>query len=197
MDIQKAASYGWNRKRTITLSLRDLTPSEVGEHSFLDKYLSEAKEMGTMIYCMNYMTRKEGIKERGPEDLNVDIVVNTGRGESDNFASLSMGPEFKKQDGYEDFLLKMVKHLGGGEKDIYHMPELLVWDEIVGNIWNGAKTVGHKEIAELADYFDKEFVRKHKRGARTRIFITYGNLTPKEILKMKYNPKKVVEFDIE
>jgi len=89
----------------------------------------------------------------------------------------------------------MANHLGAKSKDVWFGGSL-VYDVISGNLWNGASKIGHKEIADLADYFHEEFVRKHKKGSKTRISTAYVNLTPKEILRMKYNPRKVIEFEI-
>jgi hypothetical protein len=189
MDIVEAARYGWNKKATISLFLRNLTPDEFAGHSWLDAFLAE--QPSTMIY---YMNKGERITRRRP--INGDIGVHHGHGElSDGYVSLDTSPEFKEQKGYEDFVFKMAEHLGGKKKNVFLMPTG-VWDCIVGNIWKGAKAVGHKEIADLASYFDEEFVKKQMPGARTRISAAYEKLTPREILRMGYNPKNVVSFKI-
>lgn len=189
MDILKAASYGWDKRSTITMFLRDLTPKEFREHSWLDNHLSD--NPSPMIYYMN-------IRERITREsqINGDIGIHHGHGELSSGVSLDMSPRFKERKGYREFVLKMTEYLGIEEKDVYFFGHL-IWDDIGGNPWNGAKTVGHKEIADLADFFHKEHVRKHHRGAKTRISAEYEKLTPTEIIRMKYSPRKVIEFTIE
>lgn len=190
MDIQKAASYGWEKGGAIKMFLRNLTPEEFRKHSFLDDYLSE--QPSTMIY---YMKTRERISK--DKSIGGDIGISHGHGELPHgYVALDTRPEFKECNGYKEFVFKMVEHLGAEKKDIFFMSDG-IWDCIGGNLWNGAKTIGHKEISDLAVYFHKEFVSKHKKGAKTRISAAYEKLTPNEILRMKYSPKKVVEFEIE
>lgn len=186
MDIAEAARYGWDKSRAITLTLRNLTSDEFRNHAYLDDKFSES--LPPSIYCMkrrNRITR---------EDMaNGDIAVQDGR---DSYVSLSTSPIFKARKGYREFVLSMAKHLGAEEKDIYFSGDF-IWDSISGNIWNGAKTVGHREIADLADFFQKEFVEKQKKGAETMIFASYDRLTANDVLRMEYDPRKVIQFVIE
>jgi hypothetical protein len=189
MDILKAASYGWDKRTTIKMFLRNLTPEEFRKHSWLDDYLSD--QPSTMIYCMKTTQRITRDYEIGG-----DIGIVSGHGELRKGVELDTSPTFKESNGYREFVLKMAEHLGAEKKDI-SFSDPLIWDVISGNIWNGAEMIGHKEIADLAVYFHNEFVRKNKKGAKTRISAAYANLTLKEILRMKYNPTKVIEFSLE
>jgi len=187
MDIQKAASYGWKKGATIFMSLRNLTPKEFRGHSWLDDYLSDQP---AMIY---YMKTRERVTR---DEIDAGIGIRHGHGKLNESVSLDTSPTFKECNGYRDFVFKMAEHLGAEKKDVFFM-QSGIWDCVSGNLWNGAETVGHKEIANLADFFHKEFVRKHQEGARTRISAAYEELTPTEILRMKYSPRKVIEFKIE
>lgn len=179
MDILEAARRGWNKNSSITMFLRNLTPKEFREHLWLDDYLADRPV--PEVYCMK---TKESIGiYHGHEELGGGVSLDTS-------------PTFKECNGYREFVFKMAEHLGAERKDVFSM-QPGIWDCIGGNLWNGAETVGHKEIADLADFFHKEHVRKYHRGARTRIFVEYEKLTPKEILRMKYNPRKVGVFKIE
>jgi hypothetical protein len=189
MDILKAASYGWDKKSAIKMVLRNLTPEEFRKHSCLDDHLAE--QPSTMIYYVR--TRKRITRDNEIEGIG----IHHGHGELSDYVSLDTSPTFKKRKGYREFVLKMAEHLGAGKKGVFFFDEPEIWDDISGNLWNGAKMIGHKEIADLAVYFHNEFVSKHKKGAKTRIFTAYENLTLKEILRMKYNPRKVIEFSID
>jgi hypothetical protein len=184
MDIQKAASYGWDKRSAITMALINLTPEEFRNHPWLDNRLSD--DIVPMIYYMN-------VRERITRDSKINRGIGIYHGHGERGISLDTSPEFKECEGYREFVFKMAEHLGA---DVFLMPSG-IWDCIYGNLWNGSKTIGHKEIADLADYFHKEFVSKHKKGARTRISAEYKNLTPTEILRMGYSPRKVVKFGIE
>jgi hypothetical protein len=187
MDILKAASYGWDKKSAIKMFLRNLTPEEFRRHSWLDDYLADRPS--TMIYYMR--TRERTARNIG------GIEIQHGHGEPTAYVSLDTSPTFKKCNGYREFVLKMVEHLGAEKKAVFFCDETDIWDSICGNLWNGARMIGHKQIADLAVYFHNEFVSKHKKGAKTRICVGYENLTLKEILRMKYNPRKVIEFSID
>lgn len=190
MDILKAASYGWDKRSTIKMFLRNLTPEEFRKHSWLDRYLSD--QTLTMIY---YMTTRQRITR--DNKISGDIGISSGHGELGRGVELTPSHTFKESNGYREFVLRMAEHLGAEKKDVFFSNDPSIWDVISGNIWNGAKMIGHKEIADLAVYFHNEFVRKNKKGAKTRISAAYENLTLKEILRMKYNPRKLIEFRID
>ena len=110
--------------------------------------------------------------------------------------SLSTNPNFNESEGYEEFVLKMVEYLGGKKENVHFWNRPGIWNPIGYELWNGADLVGHEEIADLAEYFQKEYVDKYKKGCKTRIFTVYDNLNPIQVLRMEYSPRKVVKFEI-
>mgnify|MGYP001379923605 CR=1 FL=1 len=67
----------------------------------------------------------------------------------------------------------------------------------INDIYNGISKVGHKEIADMADFFDNEFVKKYYPRHVTKIATSYEGLRPEHIMKMSYRPECVVNFEIE
>jgi len=130
-----------------------------------------------------------------------EIDITHGHGEYEDFLGLSLSPEFKSCKGYREFVLKAAEHFGGKvpKRDLNTSSRSYphIWGTIDGELWNGAEMIGHKEIADLAEFFHREFVRKYQRGAATRIFVQYEKLTPEKIFRMTYNERKVFEFEIE
>jgi len=196
MDIQEAASYGWSKEARIFMFLRNLTPKKFRKHSFLDDRLS--REILTKIYHMGDRERIRKENNLSISDTHGDIEIYHGHGEINlGYVALALTPTFKKSGGYKEFVLKMAEHFGAERESVWFSDESLLWDAVSGNLWNGAQNIGHEQIADLADYFHKEFVNKHNKGNRTRIAVAYEKLTPEEIQKMQYSPRKVIIFRIE
>jgi hypothetical protein len=184
MDIVEAARYGWDKKSAIVMSLRSLTPEEFRSHSFLDGYLSDSDH--PMIYQMN---GREIIKK---DSGSGDLVISHGHGECQ--VGIDATPILKKKRGYREFMLKAANRFGEGKVDYL---ESGIYDSIPGDLWKGAKVIGHAEISDLAEFFQQEFVERNKKKAATKIAVKYEKLTPAEILRMTYNPKNVFEFMVE
>ena len=146
-----------------------------------------------MIYCMN-------IKERVTNDNpgEGDIAVYHGQGDS-SCPSLFLSETFKRRKGYSAFLPKLAKHIGVEVKDVGIGPRIhgkvTLGDTIDGG-WNDAEKIGHREIADLAEIFQKDFVEVEKKGWKTRISAEYVNLTAEDVLRMEYDAGNVIEFKI-
>jgi hypothetical protein len=184
MDIAAAASHGWNREAYITIVLEDLTIEEFEKHAFLDNHLSGISNRTTI-----YSQRK-----RKESEFYHELTVYHGQNEDEPSpsVSISIDSRFKRN---RKFIYAMAERFGSSKKDVTLASHLPLIDGVIsGNLWNGADKIGHKEIAELARYFDEEFVKKN--GFVTRIGTSYEKLKPEDILKMEYRPECVVEFEL-
>jgi hypothetical protein len=191
MDIVEAARHGWDRKTSISMNLVNLTPAEFREHVFLDRKL-----YGLSPYSIIYRTYP-GKKISSLEDLQSmeDIGVRSGQdGRWEDYALVETAPRFHDSDGYGEFMLKAIEHLNARGSSFL---DTVDWNyQYIKGPWNNAKKVGHEEIADLADFFHKEFVKIHAKGAKTRIATSYSKLNPQDILNMKYRPKNVLSFKV-
>lgn len=191
MDILEAANNGCKKEKFIKLYLRNLTPVEFRKHSFLDSHLDDSPN-NTMIYFMQNIQRLE------PDDVFSynglgDIIVNTNQNDK-SIVTLSISPFFKTTNCYEQFITDLAENVGSNKDNIVFMPEG-IYDEII-NPWSGLNKIGHKEIADVAKFFDNSFVKVHEPDANTLISAGYRTLKVKDVLSMKYSPENVISFNI-
>ncbi|MFQ6010210.1 MAG: hypothetical protein ACE5J7_03775 [Candidatus Aenigmatarchaeota archaeon] len=184
MDITKAASHGWTGDASIEMELEDLTIGMFERHSFLDKYLSEFSPI--TIYSKN-KNRKTHMER--------ELALYHGQREKKEDRGVSISTRPKLDEGFVDAVARKFC-----SKNVdYKFPLNSVRNNrffrgsIYGDLWYGAEKVGHREAAELARFFDKEYV---KRPFRTRISVRYSGLVLKHVIAMNYSPKNVLEFKI-
>ena len=191
MNIFDAISSLKGKKTEILMAFANVTIDEFAKHAFLDSCLTPGK-YGLRI---GYVGKRN--KDWGDYEIQLDHGQND---ELNHGVGISFRPILAK---HKKFVLSVRDRFGSEKTWIYpydkepdkKMKELFDYASMAKGLWDDADKIGHKEIADLARFFDQEFVKKHRKGFETRLTSEYCGLTYELIEKMQYRPETVASIN--